>query len=239
MLFTSLLIAPLLFTSVLAAPAARVGCDLNKARLELKKSPQKSLAPPSTAPSYISVGVGIQNYTCDPHTHKYTSEGAVAELFDISCLHGKPEFHTIQNHLYEKWLKAPNSLTIHKVIKDLGGSSKVLGQHYFIDNPHKSKKGAHAIVPKWDFTSASHKGNAEAYVIGDKVKDVSVDKADVDWLSLKGTKGHLADTIYRVDTKAGQPPASPCVVGSQLQVKYVAKYWFFGGSIKKDEKHKH
>lgn len=133
----------------------------------------------------------------------------MAELFDISCLYGKPEFKTVQNHIYEMWLKAPNSLTIHKVIKDLAGNSKVLGQHYFIDNPsHKSKKGAPAIVPKWDFTSASQKGNAEAYVIGAKEKDVSVDKADVDWLSLKSTKGHLADTIYRVDTKAGQPPAS-------------------------------
>ena len=135
----------------------------------------------------------------------HSSKGAVAELFDISCLYGKPEFHTIQDHLYEMWLGAADSLTIHKVIEDLGDSQKVLGQHYFIENPDKSKGG---LVPKWDFTSASHKGNSEAYIIGAKVGSVSVNKADVDSLSLKSVKGHLADTVYRVDTKAGQPPAS-------------------------------
>jgi hypothetical protein len=233
MLF-SLLIAPLLSTSVLAAPAARAGCDLNKARLELPKS-QSALAPQSSAPSYVSLGIGIQNYTCDRTTHEYTSKGAVAELFDISCLYGKPEFHTIQDHLYEMWLGATDSLTIHKVIEDLGDSQKVLGQHYFIENPDKSKGG---LVPKWDFTSASHKGNSEAYIIGAKVGSVSVNKADVDSLSLKSVKGHLADTVYRVDTKAGQPPASPCVAGTHLQVKYAAKYWFFGGSLKKVGEHK-
>ena len=59
------------------------------------------------------------------------------------------------------WLKAPHTLSIQKVIKDLCNSPKVLGQHYFVDNPEKSKKDAPAIVPKFDFTSASQKGHAE------------------------------------------------------------------------------
>ena len=114
--------------------------------------------------------------------------------------------------MYEMWLKAPHTLSIQKVIKDLCNSPKVLGQHYFVDNPEKSKKDAPAIVPKFDFTSASQKGHAEAFFIGAKEKDVSVDKADVDWLSLKSTKGHLADHVFRVDTKAGQPPASVSIL---------------------------
>jgi hypothetical protein len=240
MLF-SLLIAPLLFTSVLAAPAAREGsCDLSKARLTLS-GPENALAPPSTAPSFVSVAIGVQNYTCNATSKEYVSIGAEAEMFDISCLYDKPEFGTIQDRLYEKWLNGSDFTTIHKVIKQLGASPHVLGQHYFVKD-HRDHHHHHhhhkKIVPKWDFTSASFKGDKEAYIIGEKVGNVSVNKTHVDWLSLKSVKGHLADTVYRVDTRWGQPPASQCVVGSQLQVKYTAKYWFFGGSVKDVKKHK-
>jgi hypothetical protein len=234
MLFNFLIVS-LLSTSVLAAPAAREGCDLSKARLQLSKH-EKGLDAPSTAPSFISVAIGVQNYTCDAKTHKYTPMGAVAELFDISCFYGKKHFNDVQDVVYKKWLKTPESESIASVIKNMTGNPKVLGQHYFIENPHKHA-GAPATVPKWDFTSASLKGNHEAYMIGEKVKGVSAEhehKSNVDWLSLKSTDGHLADTVFRVDTKSGQPPATHhCVEGSQLQVKYAAKYWFFGGSIKK------
>jgi len=164
--------------------------------------------------------------------------GAVAELFDISCFYGKPHFDKIQDVLYEKWLKAPESETIDKVIKNMTGNPKVLGQHYFVENPHDHNGPA---VPKWDFTSASQKGNNQAYTIGNKVKNVAAEhkhKSNVDWLSLKSVDGHLADTVFRVDTKAGQPPKSPCIEGSQLQVKYASKYWFFGSPVKKVEGHK-
>lgn len=146
--------------------------------------------------------------------------GAVAELFDISCFHDKHSFHKIQDVLYEKWLKAPESASIESVIKNMTGNPKVLGQHYFIENPHK-QFGAPATVPKWDFTSASKKGDSQAYMIGAKVENVSPEHehkhhhkhehkhhSNVDWLSVKTVEGHLADSVYRVDTKSGQPPDS-------------------------------
>jgi hypothetical protein len=239
MLF-NLMIVSFLSTSVLAAPAAQVGrCDLGKARLSLSSHYKDLAAPPSTAPSFISVAIGVQNYTCDAHTHKYTSAGAVAELFDISCFYGKDHFDKIQDVLYEKWLKAPECETIGNVIKNMTGNPKVLGQHYFVENPNKHF-GDSATVPKWDFTSESHKGNSTAYTIGGKVKHVKAEhkhKSNVDWLSLESVDGHLADKVYRVDTKSGQHPGSHCIEGSQLQVKYAAKYWFFGGSVKDSGKH--
>ncbi len=136
--------------------------------------------------------------------------GAVAELFDISCFYGKHDFDKIQDVIYKKWLKAPESESIERVITNMTGNPKVLGQHYFIENPHKHF-GAPATVPKWDFTSASQKGNSEAYMIGGKVKHVKAKhghKSNVDWLSLESVEGHLADRVYRVDTKSGQPPKS-------------------------------
>jgi len=235
-MLSSLMIVSLLSTSVLAAPVAQVGkCDLSHARLHLS-SHQEALKPPSAAPSYISVAIGVQNYTCNAETHKYTAVGAVAELFDISCFYGKDHFHEIQDVLYKKWLKAPESASIEAVIKNMTGNPKVLGQHYFVENPHKHS-GAPATVPKWDFTSASHKGDNEAFMIGEKVEHVKAKKhhkKNVDWLSLKSVEGHLADNVYRVDTKSGQPPEH-CHEGSSLQVKYAAKYWFFGGSLKHDD----
>jgi hypothetical protein len=51
--------------------------------------------------------------------------------------------------------------------------------------------------------------------------------ANVDWLELGNVAGSLAKYVFRVDTKAGQPPAS-CTPGSRvISVKYSAKYWFF------------
>jgi hypothetical protein len=135
--------------------------------------------------------------------------GAVAELFDISCLFGTSSFTTIQDEAFNMWHKAPSSVTAQEAIKLLGRNQFILGQHYFVPNP-KPAAGSPAISPKWDFTSAADKGNANAFVIGAKVGDLPAPtgKTDVDWLQVKNVEGALADTIYRVYTKGGQPPSS-------------------------------
>ena len=88
-------------------------------------------------------------------------------------------------------------------------------------------------------------------MIGAKVGDLPAPTgpSDIDWLQVKNVQGELATTLYRVDTKAGQPPSSvcthcypkksevnvgilQCTAGSTISVKYTAKYWLLGGSIK-------
>lgn len=135
--------------------------------------------------------------------------GAVAELFDISCLYGTSEFSKVQDDAYTMWSKAPKGVTAQSVIQILGTNPAVLGQHYYVTNPVSASP---AVSPKWDFTSNADKGNAEAFVIGAKAGDLPAPtgSSDIDWLQVKNVQGELADTLYRVDTKAGQPPSSVC-----------------------------
>jgi hypothetical protein len=168
--------------------------------------------------------------------------GAVAELFDMSCLTGTPLSTTIQNDAFTIWDKAPSSFTTQDIIKKICRNPIVLGQHYFVPNP-KPAAGSPAISPKWDFTHDAKNGNAAAYVIGAKVASLAAptgNLADVDWLQLKSIDGQLADAIYRVETKGGQSPASvskaghygstsliylQCTTGAPpLSVKYTSQY---------------
>ena len=105
--------------------------------------------------------------------------------------------------------KESSTLTTRDVIKKLNHDPKVLGQHYFVPNP-KPAAGSPAVSPVWDFTSDSEKGNPDAFVLAAKAGDIPAPtgKNDVDWLQLKNVEGELADTVYRTDTKGGQPPAS-------------------------------
>jgi hypothetical protein len=226
-------IVSLLVVPALAVPTLHTGCNLSHAKLSVPEN-QTALTTPTSAPSYIALGVGVQNYTCNATSLTYSSVGAVAELFDVSCLYGTHEFSKIQDDSYTFWSQAPPSVTAQEIITKLGSSPPVLGQHYFVPNPNPAP-GSPALSPKWDFTSGAKKGNPQAFVIGAKTGDIPAPsgKNDIDWLQLKKVQGELADVLYRVATKAGQPPAS-CTAGSPLlSVKYTSLYYFFGGTVTK------
>ena len=138
----------------------------------------------------------------------FRSTGAVAELFDISCL-PSATYSGLTDLAFAAWNAAPPSFTVQEVISDLGllHPAFVLGQHYFIVNP---LTGA-GLSPKWDFTSASEAGHPSAFVVGAKTGDVPAPadpETDVDWLSLSAAQGALAQQVFRVETRGGQPPAS-------------------------------
>ena len=86
----------------------------------------------------------------------------------------------------------------------------MLGQHYFVANGTNPTTGGQALTPVWDFTSGVEKGNKNAIIFAAEEGDIPAPTGpdDVDWLQLKKVEGDLADTVYRVDTKGGQPPAS-------------------------------
>ncbi|EKM54671.1 uncharacterized protein PHACADRAFT_163069 [Phanerochaete carnosa HHB-10118-sp] len=185
--------------------------------------------PPPGPPSFFGLGVGTQNYTC-ASTGTYSSIGAVAEIFDISCL-PEPTFDLITDIAYDAWKAAPESITALSLINTISELSPgvVLGQHFFIDNPTGS-----GLSPEWDFTSASEAGNPNAFVVGATTGSVpapSNPTVNINWLSLKSVEGELATAIYRVSTQGGQPPAS-CTPGSaNITVRYTAQYVFYGSSL--------
>ncbi|KAI0052115.1 hypothetical protein FA95DRAFT_1569480 [Auriscalpium vulgare] len=211
-----------------AAPARITGCPVPSSVLQVPTN-QTQLVPPTTAPSYVGLGVGVQNYTCSA-AGAYVTAGAYAELFDISCLYNTPSFANIQNDAYNIWNQLPASFNVASLIGVFRSLKNfdALGQHYFITN------AAGGLSPKFDFTSTGKtSGNPNAYVVAAKVGDLPspTGPQDVDWLELNGTAGKLASQVFRVNTKAGQPPSS-CTPGSPLiSVKYTAKYLFYGSTL--------
>jgi hypothetical protein len=142
----------------------------------------------------------------------FSSAGAYAQIFDISCLVGKPEFSRIADDAMTVWGKLPASASAAKIgaLLTRVRSPSLLGQHYFITNPVNATAG---ISPKWDFTSGAFKGKSNAFIVAAKNAGMPAltGKQDVDWLYLQklaGTTGELATEVYRTDTRLGQPPAS-------------------------------
>lgn len=139
--------------------------------------------------------------------------GALAELFDASCLYGQSGFTDLSTTAFKAW----NASTATDVY-DSGAvmsaahvmkSPSILGQHYYITNPVTGT----GLSPKWDFTSNAFAGNPAAYVVGSKVVDDPAptnSAVNIDWIYLTNLTGILANEVYRIDTQGGQPPASVC-----------------------------
>jgi len=229
MLATTLL-ALALVSSALALPSEKRACDISKATIAFPPG-QTALAAPTSKPSYVSIGLGTQNYTCGS-TGTYTNNVAVAEIFDISCLYNSPSFSSIADNVYTFWKDLPPSITPQKFINALHDTNAptVLGQHYYVTNPITGQ----GVNPKWDFTSQGMtKGNAKAFVVAAKVAALAAPTGtqDIAWVQLKSISGSLATEVYRVDTRGGQPPPTCTTPGQEITVKYVAKYWLFGSSL--------
>ncbi|TFK49063.1 hypothetical protein OE88DRAFT_1737273 [Heliocybe sulcata] len=233
---SSILAAALAWTVFPSAAAHRLSsesssalrCNVTNVALRLPAN-QTQLFQPNTTLSFLALAVGVQNYTCS-NTSTWTNIGAVADLFDISCLANSLIFDAIPSITYCAWNSTPDLITPLDMISVFTGNPDVLGQHYYVPNPAGS-----GTSPKWDFTSAAYKGDSNAYVVGAKVGDLPAPdtKEDIDWVQLKSVEGELATVVYRTQTKGGQPPTS-CTPGSALlSVKYTSQYWFFGSSLKK------
>ncbi|KAF5389592.1 hypothetical protein D9757_004184 [Collybiopsis confluens] len=216
-----------------AAPASRASkrCGLSTANIDIPSG--VGLPAPAYNPTLLGLGVGTQNYTCTS-AGTYTNVGALAELFDVSCLYGSPEFQNLPSYVYDFWNQASVSPADLIALGETFDPSFILGEHYFITNPVTGS----GLSPKWDFTSHAFAGYPEAFVVGSKIADVPAPtgSSDIDWLTLTNLTGLLANEVYRIDTRGGQPPAS-CVPGSaEIHVKYTSLYCqVLGGLVLKDD----
>jgi hypothetical protein len=211
-------------------------CDLSNVQLTLPDAQLAVLGKPNSShPTAVGVAFGVQNYTCSTNNN-FTSTGAVAQLYDISCLsQSSPDlFNTIQEPLYDAWVNLTSEITVQEItaiIPALLSPDVILSDHYFVANPSGS-----GLSPVWDFRATQRfHGNQNAFILGASTGSVAapVDPAhNVNWLRLRKVSGDIADEVYRTDTIGGQPPTS-CTHGQtqDISVKYVSQYWFFGGSI--------
>ncbi|KAJ7635061.1 hypothetical protein FB45DRAFT_743273 [Roridomyces roridus] len=206
----------------------KTGCSLSRVKIDLPKNQTMLVAPP-TGPDFIGLAIGVQNYTCANST--WMNVGAVAELFDISCLAKSPDdFTKMSKAAYDAWYALPEDVPIFTVVDILAPFPAVfvLGQHYFVNSSTGS------LVPKWDFTSAALAGHADAFFIGAKVGDIPAPDGPpaVDWLMLNNTSGALAQQVFRINTVGGDAPAGSCYAGQNpISIKYAPTYWFYGSSV--------
>ncbi|EAU89230.1 hypothetical protein CC1G_03495 [Coprinopsis cinerea okayama7 len=213
---------------VASLPSKLSGCDLKG--LSIQGAPA-GLPEPTAPLSYVSIALGTQNYTCT-EAGNYTAAGALAQLFDISCLSTPGAQDDLADSLWAFWKQAPPFLSTQAIIAVLlpVNAAMILGQHYFIPNPITGQ----GVSPKWDFTSqGATKGNPEAYVVAALAAGVPAPNSqrDVDWLALNSISGSLSKQVYRTDTRGGYPPGGTCRPGSTITIKYVSKYWFYGSTL--------
>ncbi|KAL5537059.1 hypothetical protein ACEPAF_882 [Sanghuangporus sanghuang] len=214
-------------SAVLASPAARTlpipgDCNITSAKPDLPSGQTNITVPSGQVPEKITLGVGVQNYTCtDAGT--YTSAGAVATLFDISCIYDTSQYSTITKVAYDIWNAIPNNEISNVVETFVKKAFPVFADHYFITSPSGT-----GISPVFDARATSHKGDPNAFILAARTGDLAAPTGnqDIDWLQLSNVQGDLAKTVLRIDTQRGQPPSS-CTPGSELiSVKYTAAYWF-------------
>ena len=133
-------------------------------------------------------------------------------MYDITCLYGQAEFDKIQIDAYDIWQKCHTlDVSESNLIPEFLHKFNIplVGYHYFINDNG-------TLRPKFDFTSAgSTKGNPDAFVVATKAVDVPAPShCDIDWLELTALSGKLANEVFRVYTRAGQPPTSVSSFGS-------------------------
>jgi len=223
-MIAQLFLSLLLVASTLAAPLDRRDtCSVPATALNL----QPPFTPLSSPPRSVVLGVGVQNYTCDS-SGKYSSDGAIAGLIDITCLYGTADFAEIQDDIFKIW-EGYNGPNPFEVIFDFSVDFNItiIAVHYFINDDG-------AFLPKFDFSLAGPTaGNTDAFVVGSiDIAVTAPDGAhDVNWFEIRAVSGKFADEVYCVETRGGQPPDS-CTPGSDpISINYVAQYWFEGGSL--------
>ena len=109
---------------------------------------------------------------------------------------------------FEIW-NATDSWSAEVIAEEFSCVFSVFGQHYFINNPFGS-----GLSPVFDARAASHKGDPNAFTLDVKVGDLAAPTGpqDVDWLQLQNQQGDLAKTVYRLETRFGQPPKSVSLI---------------------------
>jgi hypothetical protein len=223
-------------------------CSLDHLDLKLPENQTLLAVPPNTEPVFVTVrlfnnflflsnllywqiGIGNQNYTCS-EAGNYTSKGAVALLYDLSCPTKTKQISLFKRDGHQKdfHLQFHNERVFgheRDVFKLLGNNAKPIGNHYFINNPVTGE----GITPVFDFRTGILKNDPNGF-IANKVPPKSIPSPDgpedINWLLLEHLKGDAAKFTFRVETTGGQPPAK-CKHGQDpdISVAYTAQYCEF------------
>ncbi|KAI9778611.1 MAG: hypothetical protein M1839_008004 [Geoglossum umbratile] len=203
-------------------------CDLSPVQLPHRGTDPK-LPDPSAGLKLTRVvlGRGTQNYTCNAGSNdKPTSNGALAVLYDASCLAAKSP--SLLHELSSAFLQLEDSTEyLAAAVLQTVSNEKVVVGHHFFSGP---------TTPVFDFRVKD--GDKDIFV-GKKVANVTapdfsskgrdnVGDGAVDWLKLEavdGTSGFKEG--YRMVTAGGAPPPTCKDKPSAFTVPYATEYYFY------------
>jgi hypothetical protein len=188
---TATFAAPLTSELATRRPSYQGQCDLSSAALPKRGSPPELPSPPSGLRlKYVALSLGTQNHACFPDGPP-TSTGAVAALFDISCIY--KDGGTIRS-LTESNLRGnggkPRSPDDIKA--RLKGTLPLLADHYFADG-----------LPFFDFRPYGRPDEASVR-LAEKVPSPS--NNNVDWLQLVKTTSHGIEVRFNCSQKPSYMP---------------------------------
>ncbi|MCJ1226478.1 hypothetical protein MMC12_003130 [Toensbergia leucococca] len=194
-------------------------CNLSNANANLPSDSTTALPPPTEGLQvyHVAIGRGTQNYTCANATATPTNIGALATLYNASCLASTLPAILATLPAAALALPAPIPLT------PLFPSNLLMSGHHFFTN----------TTPTFnlDTTRANY-----GVTFGKKVaaspapQDATAGLyGAVPWLKLQaeGVGGGGVQEVYRVNTAGGAAPASCQGLASEFEIQYAAEYWFY------------
>jgi hypothetical protein len=202
------------------------------------------LPPPNSTLRFLTVGHGIQNYTCSAAGANATAAGALATLWDISHLYPGSGPAALS---WVDWVDLPTDvlrltfspLNVVGTPENQFGAVKgnpfgpdndlVLGANTlpFLGHHTFDEK----LVPTFEFfaSGALFKGGRLAGVKAPMSSDPGfMNTGAVDWLALNNNAGlsRGLSLTYRVITAGGNP--LPCTAaGQSFSIPYASQYWFY------------
>lgn len=185
---------------------------------------------------HVTVGHGIQNYTCANASSIPVAIGALATLYDVTSLAMSPDGATTINGIPDTVVFTPNptpnsaliTATTPLRVPAMPQTFPVIGHHYFLADG----------TPTFDFKTTDSSilfckklAAVKAPTTASKGPDGT---SAVDWLQLadKGSSVGLS-MVYRVVTAGGGAPATCQGQGTNglgtgvISVPYAAQYWFY------------
>lgn len=174
----------------------------------------------------VVLGRGTQNYTCADATDASVpiAQGAVADLYDASCLAAKrPELL----HLLPDVMVNIKKTTIEAVTSMISGMSHdriLIGHHYFAPNN---------TTPVFDFRmeksqSLVFRGKKDQAVPATPAASRGIpteQNGAVDWLRIVAIQSSVGLKLaYRVQTAGGKNPATCKGMPKSFEVQYATEY---------------
>jgi hypothetical protein len=160
----------------------------------------------------------LKNYTCQNSSASPVSIGAIASLYNVSCIAASNSalLSQLPNLALQKSVTTVLSILPPGV--DLSG-------HHFFSNP---------TTPVFDLDVGTvHLGVVVAKKVASSPAPSSAPTSNgtgnVPWLYLEASDGTVGSikAVYRLNTAGGQPPNTCENSPAQFSVQYAAEYWFW------------